>query len=697
MWLSYHLRHRLCPNVFIYKQHSNVTPPSRSDKLYESISTNHLPHSIQIMGVTVLPIWLVLTGLLDFIGQSTCILTFEDSFKAVYSHTPVLASSRSVVTKMLTEGESPLSAMEYGQKITGKYSSTYASASKATHGKTQAALIEKDLEEKVLSKLYKIQYRKLGDAFTQDAQEKYSDMMNKLLGNLVTAFTGKDETKNWKNSDLLDGLLEPDQNYLIAQQEQLLSKVFNNLNGVYTLLRSQESHSRYSDPKEIIYQLIFGLSDVLTEYLSILEKYKLIYSKSLSEVLNSGNNWIVLFHYVYGRFLPEKDISSVYLMYNFQDSLQQSGFTEEIHGLLNLMQEKNWKKMEDLYLAVQIHSHDLDPEIIPTQGEVEMWERIKRLFFDTANNKFDGPSNWNSNYMVKTAIEELANHTIEIERYLHKYGIAQKKDYLIHLKLTLDMIHHFVQFRTENNGIERIKELKTKSFYPRLQATDKEIKFFHEVLKVAYYKGGELLIAIHHQSLLEPQERVRLSVLQYLTGMNSIQARSGYEKNLEAEYQVNANKGEQRIGLLKSKLLKLTLEQNNSDLNYDSKEHSLISKKCNPWIKSLLDQPIGNKLDHATLGNLIDHPSQEKPENFSQIFNGDPDSKTPSDSYIICNIHNIMKELDLITKSDNDDLFLKQVKINDILKRPALLYQYNVKEQDHGIQRKNTQIFSNQG
>ncbi|KAI9630443.1 hypothetical protein KEM48_013939 [Puccinia striiformis f. sp. tritici PST-130] len=429
------------------------------------------------MGVTVLPIWLVLTGLLDFIGQSTCILTFEDSFKAVYSHTPVLASSRSVVTKMLTEGESPLSAMEYGQKITGKYSSTYASASKATHGKTQ--VIEKDLEEKVLSKLHKIQYRKLGDAFTQDAQEKYSDMMNKLLGNLVTAFTGKDETKNWKNSDLLDGLLEPDQNYLIAQQEQLLSKVFNNLN--------------------------------------------------------------------------------------------------------------------------------------------------------------------------------------------------------------------------ENNGIERIKELKTKSFYPRLQATDKEIKFFHEVLKVAYYKGGELLIAIHHQSLLEPQERVRLSVLQYLTGMNSIQARSGYEKNLEAEYQVNANKGEQRIGLLKSKLLKLTLEQNNSDLNYDSKEHSLISKKCNPWIKSLLDQPIGNKLDHATLGNLIDHPSQEKPENFSQIFNGDPDSKTPSDSYIICNIHNIMKELDLITKSDNDDLFLKQVKINDILKRPALLYQYNVKEQDHGIQRKNTQIFSNQG
>ncbi|KAI9622236.1 hypothetical protein H4Q26_015272 [Puccinia striiformis f. sp. tritici PST-130] len=292
------------------------------------------------MGVTVLPIWLVLTGLLDFIGQSTCILTFEDSFKAVYSHTPVLASSRSVVTKMLTEGESPLSAMEYGQKITGKYSSTYASASKATHGKTQAALIEKDLEEKVLSKLYKIQYRKLGDAFTQDAQEKYSDMMNKLLGNLVTAFTGKDETKNWKNSDLLDGLLEPDQNYLIAQQEQLLSKVFNNLNGVYTLLRSQESHSRYSDPKEIIYQLIFGLSDVLTEYLSILEKYKLIYSKSLSEVLNSGNNWIVLFHYVYGRFLPEKDISSVYLMYNFQDSLQQSGFTEEIHGLLNC--ESNW-------------------------------------------------------------------------------------------------------------------------------------------------------------------------------------------------------------------------------------------------------------------------------------------------------------------------------------------------------------------
>lgn len=46
------------------------------------------------MGVPLLPIWLLLTGLLGLIGESTCVSTYEETFRLVKINTSHFLSKR---------------------------------------------------------------------------------------------------------------------------------------------------------------------------------------------------------------------------------------------------------------------------------------------------------------------------------------------------------------------------------------------------------------------------------------------------------------------------------------------------------------------------------------------------------------------------------------------------------------------------
>ncbi|KAH9446340.1 hypothetical protein Pst134EA_030261 [Puccinia striiformis f. sp. tritici] len=389
------------------------------------------------MGVAGLPIWLILTVLSGHINQITCLSTFEDTFKVVYSDTPLLVSSRKEITKMLEDGQPPLTAMEYGQKITGWHPNGFESANTASHrntGSDQAAAIQSDVEDKILRHLYRLRYPGLGPGFTRDAQEKYLELMKTLSENLLFDHPEIEKTTTLKSSPSLNPPNQGATNFN-AGQGQHLSKIFNDFDEIHQLLASAKSHTTSHDPKKTLYSLMFGLSDVLTGYLSVLERYKLIDSEHLSEFLNDEDHWMVIFNHVFGKIPTAGDPTGMQLMYDFRDSLQHSGITQEIHGLLHLIQEKNWKKMEQLYLATQITLDD---------GSNQMWNRVKKLFFETVVNFHPSPNSID-NHNANFAMLELAAYTIKHLNPSEDWiSIGQRMHRTKNLKLTLSMIHYFI-------------------------------------------------------------------------------------------------------------------------------------------------------------------------------------------------------------------------------------------------------------
>ncbi|KAH9440486.1 hypothetical protein Pst134EB_031098 [Puccinia striiformis f. sp. tritici] len=611
--------------------------------MYMRPQTKRPTTDIKTMGVAGLPIWLILTVLSGHINQSTCLSTFEDTFKVVYSDTPLLVSSRKEITKMLEEGQPPLTAMEYGQKITGWHPSGFESANTASHrntGSNQAAAIQSDLEDKILPHLYRLRYPGLGPGFTRDAQEKYLELMKTLSENLLFDHPEIEKTMSLKYSPSLNPPNQGDSSELNnfrrprrvrrvtwrgaarrtfwdsvelgdtsmnTGQEQHLSKIFNEFDKIYQLLVSEKSHTTSHGPKKTIYSLIFGLSDVLTRYLVVLERYRLIDSEPLSEFLNAENHWMVIFNHVFGKIPSAGDPAGMQLMYDFRDSLQHSGVTEEIHGLLHLIQEKNWKKMEQLYLATQITLYD---------GSNQMWNRVKKLFFETVVNFHPSPNSID-NHNVNFAMLELAADTNTIKHSNPSEdweSIGLRMHRTKNLKLTLSMIHYFIQFLAENNGAQWIKNFKNQSFYPTLRAIDMQAKLLHEVLKISYYKYGELI------QVMGTQEQILEHLLPtYLTGKNSIGVGDRLKQTLEAVSQ-----------------------------GYSSHERRIISLKESSWIMVILDKPIENKLDHLTA-----EPSEGNGEKFSQLLqvNGKPIFEKDSNLKTI--IHMIIEELARIQKSDD--------------------------------------------
>ncbi|KAH9459771.1 hypothetical protein Pst134EB_008000 [Puccinia striiformis f. sp. tritici] len=520
------------------------------------------------MGVPLLPIWLLLTGLLGPIGESTCLITYEDTFKFAKNDASALLSKRKGATEFFGAPQ-PLSKLEYAQKITWKHPGTYESKGEVSHMRTEAdhaAQILEYLEEHVFPRLYLLMYRKLGKPFAEGTEEKYLKKMQALLGYSRKLLSEMDET-----------IMEPEGLDRIprskAASKASFSKLFEYFHDICGVLRSgmklcKDDIDFYSN--DTVFKMIFGLSDALAEYLSILQTHPLVNVQDLTESLNEGDHWIVLFHCVLGRSPPEDKATSVFLTYDFKKSLQQSGRIEDIHSLLDLMKEENWRKMENLYLLMRIGLKRTHPMFFKTGidenvlRDTEMWERVKEVFYDTAVNKVDLSSQYTFNYLVKSAMTELANHITKIPAYT-KRSIVDINWQLTQLHLTLNLIYYFIQFLVDHDGRQIIQQLKRESFYPKLQGIDKSFKFLHDVLKIGKNKLGEI------ETIPKPEHSI-----------NEKQALE--EHDTEADFKRNQE-----------------MKRTSVSLNPQSETGS--------WVESLLDQPIANKLDRLTFEPSIEYPS----------------------------------------------------------------------------------------
>ncbi|KAH9469558.1 hypothetical protein Pst134EA_006851 [Puccinia striiformis f. sp. tritici] len=585
----------------------------------------------KMMGVPLLPIWLLLTGLLGPIGESDCLITYEDTFKFAREDTQDLLCKRREATKIFGVPR-PFSKLEYAQKITWKHPGTYESPGEVSHVRTggadHAVQILEYLEEKVFSRLYHLMYRGFPKGFAKGTEERYAEHMKALFNHLREVISGMDETT--KEPEGMD-IFPSSRNSSKAR----ISMIFEDFQNIYTVLVSGMTLNENDldfRPNGTVFKLMFCLSDALTEYLSILGTHPWVDVQALTESLNEEDHWMVLFHCVLGRSPPEEKAASRFLTYDFKKSLQQSGHVEEFHSLLNLMNEENWKKMANLYLLMRVRLRSTSPMWYEpnnkqnVERDEEMWGRVKKVFYDTAVSQVDKSSHHTYNYIVKSAMTELANHITKNPAYTRE-KIEDINWQLTHVQLTLDLIHYFIQFLVDHDGRQMIQQLKRNSFYPKLQGIDKSFKLLHDVLKV----GKNKLVEI--------------------------------ETIPNAEHSINA---------------KIPSEAHNTDSDFElNQEMKRTSVSLNPqsktdsWVESLLNQPIANKLDHLTFEPLIEYPSEvPETEKTFQLLNWNLGPQFEIALPLIDLIKKIVGKYDSI-RCSNQKLSWKRLSLEKFLDQPV--------------------------
>lgn len=296
--------------------------------------------------------------------------------------------------------------------------------------------------------------------------------------------------------------------------------------------------------------------------------------------------------------------------------------------------------MENLYLLMRIGLKHTKSMFFETgihenfERDEKMWERVKEVFYDTAVSKVDLSSHYTYNYIVKSAITELANHITKNPAYTMK-SIEDINWQLTQLQLTLKLIYYFIQFLLDHDGRQVIQQLKRESFYPKLQGIDKSFKLLHDVLKVGKYKLSEM------KTIPNPK--------------HSINA-----KKILEEYKTEA-------GL-----------ERNQDMKRVSECLDPQSKTVS-WIESIFDQPIANKLDHLTFEPLIEYPSEVyQTEKIFQLLNWKLEPEFQIALPLINLIKKIVEKYDYIRDLHGDLLELKKPYLEVLLNEPVLLVAQSI-------------------
>jgi hypothetical protein len=131
-----------------------------------------------------------------------------------------------------------------------------------------------------------------------------------------------------------------------ADHKENLTLIFDNLQKIDQFLDGKMKESPSADvlsrdksletelQKKDVQSLFFFISDTVVEYISSLQRHGFLSKDYLQAFLNDEDHWMVLFHYILGKF-PETDtIARLFLNYDLQSSLEESPFLEEIHELL---------------------------------------------------------------------------------------------------------------------------------------------------------------------------------------------------------------------------------------------------------------------------------------------------------------------------------------------------------------------------
>ncbi|POW16577.1 hypothetical protein PSHT_06629 [Puccinia striiformis] len=348
----------------------------------------------------------------------------------------------------------------------------------------------KQLEGKVFLHLEKLTHYPLGQGFAEGTGEKYSEHMMRLRSDVMELTPEMDETTS--TPDLLYGLHQENHGSKAGSEEKL-SKIFENFHDIYDLLRSgiiPSKKIRGLDGERTLNQLMFCLGDTLTQYLSILETHSLVNMKALKESLNKGDNWMVLFHYVLGKFLPENDTASVFLTYDFKTSLQENDF---------IMSEENWKKMENLYLVMQIELENSTIKFYTMSKHLRdttMWTGIKRIIWAIADGKVNSSLQNTYHDIVKSAIKELANEITDITKYpaYTRDDVHVINWELTQQKLKLNLIFYFIQFLVDHDGHQITNQSKERQYINLLEAPTPESPAEMDKLDTYFDRNQEIKI-----------------------------------------------------------------------------------------------------------------------------------------------------------------------------------------------------------
>ncbi|KAH9442618.1 hypothetical protein Pst134EA_031733 [Puccinia striiformis f. sp. tritici] len=273
------------------------------------------------MGVPLLPIWLLLTSILGPIGESTCLTTYKDTFELARVNTEFLISQRKEA-KEISGGPCTVSEMEYAHKVTWKHPGTSDSKGKASVG-TGA-----DHAAQILQQLKKTVFSR----FYNPMNPKFDDGFikgteEKYLQQLDSPFIldlgnlHSGMEETTKDTHALDALRQKDPSSTAGSKNNFF-KIFKDFHDIHTVLKIR------------------------------------------------NETW------------PKR---CVFLTYEFKKRIRLNGFTEEIHGLLDILNEENWRKVENLYLVMRIELQPLgkmlpNANIRPDPRDIGKWEKIKICF-----------------------------------------------------------------------------------------------------------------------------------------------------------------------------------------------------------------------------------------------------------------------------------------------------------------------------
>ncbi|OAV90933.1 hypothetical protein PTTG_28156 [Puccinia triticina 1-1 BBBD Race 1] len=279
-------------------------------------------------------ICLLIVVLLGSIGISTCFLKSEDILQCdavnwccisegregmwrnddlvdkdeIDSAKIIVSSINLAATKALNKGKESPDLREIGWKITGKCSPIFKADSEKEQSINLAKRYSKEIEgyfnlcriEATKISLNKNSWRKLDDLLEY---MRYS-ALNIILGNCSQ-----------------------------EEPENMALKFVKKFQEVWRILNTKPDISEPSlSPGK--YLIMFMLNDTLVEFLIASEKLNLISFSCLHKILNEKIEGHIIFNYIWGKFPPGMDITGAYLNYNFQRSIEESPFTENLSGLL---------------------------------------------------------------------------------------------------------------------------------------------------------------------------------------------------------------------------------------------------------------------------------------------------------------------------------------------------------------------------
>jgi hypothetical protein len=246
----------------------------------------------------------------------------------------------------------------------------------------------------------------------------------------------------------------------------------------------------------------------------------------------------------------------------------------------SVINEDSWKKTKNLYLAIQLGSHD-SPDRFDDNKKKE-WKKLNKDFFQLIGSgiqKDSSAKKYIHEFRVKTILQDLEAHSNCKELSQMKYD-----DEIINLKLThsiiVSVIEHFTEMSPKEDRL-RMADMVTSS---NIKALDNAVRSLADELQIAYQNYGqmthELSIENLNQEEAVPVKKTYINDIVYLSRMTR-KKESSHDPNGSGNSVLNSSIASKLY--IKSQMLKKFCH------DLQSQDESLLWKCAE--LKRYLDNP----------------------------------------------------------------------------------------------------------